>query len=75
MWLLMRGYIHGELQHFAEQRMDATAALEEIQSRLSSTRPDPFLLHESAQALTFLNRLEEAEKLFDQAQSLEVPRG
>jgi hypothetical protein len=71
-WLLMRARIYQAQNQKTACAADAKAAWEEIQSRLSSNRPDPHLLIEAAQALAFLNKSNEAEHNLKRARALGV---
>ncbi|MDA0346652.1 MAG: tetratricopeptide repeat protein [Verrucomicrobia bacterium] len=55
-WLLLRARIHEQQKRHAEEADDARVALVEIQSRLNTDFPDPYLVKEVDRALAILNK-------------------
>ena len=72
-WLLLRAQLHGQNQHYSQQKADATTAFSEIQSRLNIDRPDPFLVLDAARALLYMGEDQQALVYLDHARSLGVP--
>ncbi|HEY5551139.1 MAG TPA: tetratricopeptide repeat protein [Opitutaceae bacterium] len=72
-WLLLSARVCALREDYAGQHAASSAALTEIRSRLNPERPDPQLILESALALAFLGRQEEALASMKQARELGVP--
>jgi tetratricopeptide (TPR) repeat protein len=72
-WLLLRSRLHAARGDSARARVDALAALAELDQRLHVASPSPFLIADKAQALALLGRDAQARRHTETARALGMP--